>query len=42
MLVAKAGGEIIVVGWNKKRIQTFDGDHLTVVNVVLDGRHCDV
>lgn len=42
MLVAKAGGEIIDVGWNKKQIQTSDRDHLTAVNVVLDGKHCDV
>lgn len=50
MLVAKAGGgwgegggrEIIAVGWNNKQVQTSDRGNLTIVNVVLDGKHCDV
>lgn len=38
MLVAKAGKEIIVAGWENKQIQTSDRDNLAIVNVVLDGK----
>lgn len=44
MLTAEAGGRgaIVVVGWSNKQIQTSDRVDLTVVNVGLDGKHCDV